>query len=223
MKKNDILNYFQARNNKIHTIQKRSRDDLGENEVKNFEFLIEKIFKSKNLQNKILDLGSGDKFLKKPFENRGYQYFDIDIDTIDFNKDKIPFNDNTFDYVICLAVIEHISNPIFFINEINRVLKIKGILFLSTPNWTYSSKIFFDDYTHIRPYSKNTLERLLQDNNFENINLIPGLRNKPFWMYKIPFAFYLASILPFTNDNKIFPKFLKGKAKSIFAIAKKKP
>ena len=33
---------------------------------------------------------------------------------VDLNTEKLPYNDNTFDYVICLAVIEHISNATFF-------------------------------------------------------------------------------------------------------------
>lgn len=221
MKKKDILNYFYSRNKKIYTLQNRSRDDLGENEVKNFEFLIKRIFKPQSTDKKILDVGSGDKFLKKPFQNRGYKYFDIDIDSIDFNSEKFPYDDNTFDFIISLAVIEHINNPGYFVSEINRVLKAGGILFLSTPNWTYSYKNFYDDYTHVRPYSKMTIKRLLIDNKFKDINVIPGLRNKPFWMYKIPCAFYFASLIPFTNDVSIFPNFLKGKATSIFAIARK--
>lgn len=222
MKKKNNINYFKSRNLKINNMQTMSRDNLGENEVKNFEFLIEKLFKSNLTEKKILDVGSGDKFLKKSFEKRNYQYFDIDIDRVDLNTEKLPYNDNTFDYVICLAVIEHISNATFFINEISRVLKSDSVLFLCTPNWTYSYKNFYDDYTHTRPYTRKSLKSLLEDNNFTNINLLPGLRNKPFWMYKVSFAFYLASILPFTNDKKFLPNFLKGKASSIFAIAKKK-
>ena len=222
MKKDNNINYFKSRNLKINNMQTISREDLGENEVKNFEFLIDKFFKLNLAEKKILDVGSGDKFLKKSFEKRNYQYFDIDIDRVDLNTEKLPYDDNTFDYIICLAVIEHISNATFFINEISRVLKSDAVLFLNTPNWKYSYKSFYDDYTHTRPYTIKSLNSLLEDNNFTNINLLPGLRNKPFWMYKIPFAFFLASILPFTNDKKFLPNFLKGKASSIFAIAKKK-
>ncbi len=222
MKKDNNINYFKSRNLKINNMQTISREDLGENEVKNFEFLIDKLFKLNLAEKKILDVGSGDKFLKKSFEKRDYQYFDIDIDRVDLNTEKLPYDDNTFDYIICLAVIEHISNATFFINEISRVLKSDAVLFLNTPNWKYSYKSFYDDYTHTRPYTIKSLNSLLEDNNFTNINLLPGLRNKPFWMYKIPFAFFLASILPFTNDKKFLPNFLKGKASSIFAIAKKK-
>ena len=68
MKKKNNINYFKSRNLKIRDMQTMSRDNLGENEVKNFEFLIEKLFKQNITEKKILDVGSGDKFLKKSFE-----------------------------------------------------------------------------------------------------------------------------------------------------------
>jgi len=129
--------------------------------------------------------------------------------------------DDLFENVICLAVLEHLHNPVFFIREINRVTKKGGTIFLSTPNWSYSYKNFFDDYTHIRPYTKKSLYHIFEDNNFEQISILPGYRNKPFWMYKIPLAFLFASLLPFTNKARFVPNFLKGKATSLFAIAKK--
>ncbi len=222
MKKNkSILNYFNSRNAKIHLNQNRSRHALAENEVTNFEFLLKKNFNRDILDKKILDVGCGDCFLKKPFELRGYNYTGIDIDTIDFNTDQFLFDDNSFDLIICLAVIEHVENPSFFISEIFRTMKKNAILFISTPNWTYSHKSFYDDYTHVRPYTKKSLEKILDDNNFKNISILPGYRNKPYWMYVIPFSNFFANLLPFNNDFKFAPNFLKGRSTSIFAIAQK--
>ena len=52
------------------------------------------------------------------------------------------FENNTFDVIISLAVIEHLDDPSIFLREIYRVLKNNGILFLSTPNWHYSKENF---------------------------------------------------------------------------------
>lgn len=46
----------------------------------------------------------------------------------------IPFEENTFDYVICAEVLEHVLSPYRALNEINRVLKKDGFLVLSVPN-----------------------------------------------------------------------------------------
>jgi ubiquinone/menaquinone biosynthesis C-methylase UbiE len=47
---------------------------------------------------------------------------------------KLPFQDNSIDYIISLGVIEHFEKPILLVNEMARVLKKDGILFLTTPN-----------------------------------------------------------------------------------------
>lgn len=47
----------------------------------------------------------------------------------------LPFPSNTFDIAICCEVIEHVGDPQKTIEEIHRVLKPNGILFLSFPNY----------------------------------------------------------------------------------------
>lgn len=51
----------------------------------------------------------------------------------DVNK-KLPFADNFFDIVLCNQVIEHLYNPDNLFLEINRILKMNGHLYISTPN-----------------------------------------------------------------------------------------
>lgn len=45
----------------------------------------------------------------------------------------LPFEDNRFDLVTMLAVLEHLTDPPFVIGEIARVLKPGGRLVLTTP------------------------------------------------------------------------------------------
>lgn len=45
-----------------------------------------------------------------------------------------PLEHNTFDYVVCLEVIEHMTNPSQLIRRLADVLKPGGLLVLSTPN-----------------------------------------------------------------------------------------
>jgi ubiquinone/menaquinone biosynthesis C-methylase UbiE len=49
--------------------------------------------------------------------------------------EKLPFKDNSFDSVIVSHLIEHIKEPKKALKEVKRVLKKKGILFLTTPNY----------------------------------------------------------------------------------------
>ncbi len=46
----------------------------------------------------------------------------------------LPFPDGTFDGVACIEGIEHIENPHLLAREANRVLKVGGRVYISTPN-----------------------------------------------------------------------------------------
>lgn len=47
---------------------------------------------------------------------------------------RIPFQKETFDYVLCVEGIEHIDAQLHFIKEARRVLRRGGKLFMTTPN-----------------------------------------------------------------------------------------
>lgn len=52
--------------------------------------------------------------------------------------DALPFEDNTFDAVLCDWVLEHVASPNKFLREVYRVLKKGGAFFFRTPNsWHY--------------------------------------------------------------------------------------
>jgi len=98
----------------------------------------------------------------------------VEFKILDLNTEKLPFAEATFDVIICSHVIEHLSNPFFVFQEIIRVLKPRGVLILETPslrslfipcffpNYFKDNPTinFFDDPTHIRPYTRTSLLRL---------------------------------------------------------------
>ena len=209
--------------NKISFWNNYNRDLMAKREFDTITYLL-KIFSNFDLKKgfKVLDLGSGDQFLKNEFEKREILYFSLDIKDLDFEKDKFDFDDNKFDLVISLAVLEHLKNPDIFLSESRRVLKNESFLFLSTPNWKYSKNIFYDDVTHVKPYSPESLTQILTIKNFEDIKIMPNLRCKSKWWYEGRFKFFRAKYLAlFTNDAKFVPKFLKGKSQGMFSISKK--
>lgn len=87
----------------------------------------------------------------------------------DISKEKIPYHDNTFDFIYCSHVIEHLSSndQIFFMAEIHRILKkwSKAIFFAPTPYHRY----FRDDPTHYRPCTHGQLMALAKDANLKPI------------------------------------------------------
>ena len=53
---------------------------------------------------------------------------------IDFNRDRMPYDDNFFDGVAAWGIAEHMENPYHFIHEVHRVLKNGSIFIMSVPS-----------------------------------------------------------------------------------------
>ena len=95
----------------------------------------------------------------------------IDARIVDLNKDLLPFPDNYFDAVFSKSVMEHINNTEHYMSEMRRVLKVGGILILMVPDWETSYKIFYQDPTHVHPYTVKSVERLLEMFEYEDITV----------------------------------------------------
>lgn len=212
--------YFNQRNK---SLKNENRSVAAKREIDTIRFLLKEFFDFKlSLGMKVLDLGSGDRFLKNEFEDRGITYKDYDIYDINFDTDKFYYKDNEFDLVVSLAVLEHLKNPDLFLNECKRVLKNNSFLYLSTPNWKYSRNTFWNDPTHVKPYTEKSLKKILTSKDFRNVKILPNLRCKSKWWYEGKFRFFKAYyFLPFQGNAKFVPDFLKGKSKGFFAIGKK--
>lgn len=65
------------------------------------------------------------------------EYYDCDLDpkkathTVDITN--ITFENNFFDYIVCIHVLEHIPDDVVAMKELYRVLKPGGIAFLGVP------------------------------------------------------------------------------------------
>ncbi len=88
----------------------------------------------------ILDLPSGSGKLTAALRKQGHIVTPADINNhqedfvyADMTK-RLPFEDETFDGVICLEGIEHVLNPFLLLGELIRVSKIGGHVIVSTPN-----------------------------------------------------------------------------------------
>jgi SAM-dependent methyltransferase len=78
---------------------------------------------------------------------------------------QIPFSDEYFEGVFCCWLLEHLAEPGRAISEMYRVLKYNGYGCVIVPS-PYNISAFYDDYTHVRPYTPSSLKQLAEDCGF---------------------------------------------------------
>jgi len=169
---------------------------------------------------KVLDIGCFNGFVLDILKEKGYDTYGVDASktAVDFCNQKghkalegdleneIPFENDYFDSVIGMEIIEHLADTDTFIREIKRVLKPNGVLVFSTPNFFSLSRrimtlfginpYFEASFTyppkmagHLRFYTHNLLSDFLVHHNFKVTNVSSDLVN-------------------LSSDGKFYSKFL---------------
>jgi 2-polyprenyl-3-methyl-5-hydroxy-6-metoxy-1,4-benzoquinol methylase len=172
----------------------------------------------------IVDLGSGAGHFVQCCREEELEATGIDIaDGVNLERDPIPVKSSSADVVTAISVIEHLVSPANLLSEALRVLRPGGALILVSPNWQYSMSTFFDDPTHVHPYTPKSLKEVLGMYGFESIDIAPWLVKKPAWMWFVLRRFFVAyRLLPFRGDAPHWiPELLKGRSASLLAIARK--
>jgi SAM-dependent methyltransferase len=121
-----------------------------------------------NVEGKLVDVGCGDS----PFKNLlgpKAQYTGLDYnqsaefkynrtDIVYFDGKVFPFENESFDFVLCTEVLEHIPEPQMFIDEIYRILSSKGKAIFTVP---WSARFHYIPYDYFR-YTPSALEILFK-------------------------------------------------------------
>lgn len=89
----------------------------------------------------------------------------------------IPFENDQFDLVICIEVLEHIAEDERGMRDIARVLKSEGVLILSLPYRHWFSS-YFSTMGHFRHYTRTDVEHLL---GIAGLTVVQYLPNYPRW------------------------------------------
>ena len=114
--------------------------------------------------------------LFKNLKNINYTTFDLNSPLADIKGDicNLPFKENSFDFILCNHVLEHINDDKKAIKELYRVLNENGTAILQVPINQKSSKTFedssivdkkeriekFGQYDHIRLYGLDYFKKL---------------------------------------------------------------
>jgi len=83
--------------------------------------------------------------------------------------------DSSVDFVFASNLFEHVTQQDFaaVLKQLRRKLTPKGTLTVLQPNYRYAFRDYFDDYTHITPYSHVSICDFLQANSYEVIHCAP--------------------------------------------------
>ncbi len=101
---------------------------------------------------------------------------------VDLDRDRLPFERETFDTLIYGDVLEHLKFPWIALRDHRVLLKPGGRAFCSIPNvgyraalfkllrqrWDYETEGLFD-YTHLRFFTRRSLEAMFRDAGFVSV------------------------------------------------------
>lgn len=142
---------------------------------------VEEILRSEELGS-LLDIPAGEGALAVRLKALGFdvkccdlypeifQLLDVEIRSGNMDT-RLPYDDETFNYVVCVEGLEHIENPANAIHEFARVMKGGGRLIISVPNILNIEERFkwlLSGYTsHFKPVSREKIDEIAK--------LVPGM------------------------------------------------
>jgi SAM-dependent methyltransferase len=171
---------------------------------------------------KLLDLGSGRGEFLHGFARQGFDALGIDrsrpsapkfsepVVEGDYERTGLPFAPEQFSVLFSKSVFEHIVDISSLLRECHRVLTPAGRMIALVPDWTAQWRHFYDDWTHVRPFTLNGLRECVACHGFEvrealRFRQLPVLWQHP---YLKPLA-DAAALLPTPFKKSKFVRFSK--------------
>ena len=171
---------------------------------------------------KLLDLGCGRGEFLHGFARQGFDALGIDrarpsepkfsesVVEGDYEKSGLPFVDGQFSVLFSKSVFEHMTDISALLRECHRVLSPAGRMVTLVPDWTAQWRHFYDDWTHVRPFTLNGLSECIACHGFQvrealRFRQLPLLWEHP---YLRPLA-DAAALLPSPFKKSKFVRFSK--------------
>lgn len=182
------------------------------------EFVSKWLLANMPKNSKILEIGCHDGFMLNEFKQQGHtcvgvepspygkyavEKYGLDVKNEFFTEGM--FEDETFDVIILRHVVEHVPDPVAFVQSATKVLKKGGIAYIEVPNSQWSlENFYFPEFhvDHISYFTMNSLTRLLK---LAGLNKI--IHKEAFKAYmKFPFLMSLS----IKEENSMTEKDLKS-------------
>ena len=199
---------------------------MHESAIKSFE-LFNKTYLNSPENLHVIEIGSQNvNSSVKELIDKNFKYIGVDIapgDNVDIVlKDpyKFPIDDNSIDVVISISTFEHVDFFWLTFLEILRVLKKDGLLITYTPDWETQFKNFYDDETHVKPYTTISLKQTHLKHGYNFLFTEKFYQLPITWKYPIVklFCKLIALMTPIRSKNK-FLRF--SKELMILSVGKK--
>lgn len=131
---------------------------------------------------RLLDLGGGWGTYTLLAKELGFDAFSIDRENAaanvpsvvcDVANDTFPIEANSVDVVFSKSVIEHfyLSQLPHLMGEVFRVLKPGGAFIVMTPDWDSNVKNFYKVFSHVTPYTCESLAQCLTMFGFDKVKV----------------------------------------------------
>lgn len=176
--KKDLIDYYSGNYDRTSYFSPITR--------KRYEELLDK-FESYRRTNKILDIGCGYGFFLEVAKERGWEVYGVEITqkAVDTCEEKginmfmgdiseVSFDEDSFDVVVSIEVIEHLNDPNTFLSKSYSLLRKGGLMYVTTPNFnSYLRHQLKADYdvicypNHLSYFSVKTLKRAFVQNGFK--------------------------------------------------------
>ena len=172
------------------------------------DLFVKKIASQVERNSKIIDIGAGSCPYKKYFKEARYVSQDFceeieeaqDFSQIDLKSDaqSLPIEDDSFDYILCTSVLEHLKYPQKAFREFARILKKGGRVFLVVPLIIGEHHEPFDYFR----FTKYGLELLAEESGLKIIQI---KRQGGFFIF---LSQTMTGLPHFYTKNKELEKFL---------------
>ena len=104
----------------------------------------------------------------------------------------LPFEDESVSGLYSCWLLEHLDDPLRCMTQVRRILRPGGYVCLIVPSADSLIHGFYDDYTHVRPFSHASMKQLAEDAGFSR--------------YRTRYLFWtrgLRRLIPFLGEERL--------------------
>ena len=187
IKKEEIKKQGRNYISQLYSLERRPETDYPNQLAK---YLFDKYIFNKST---LLDVGCGRGDMLKSFEKIGMKVSGIDlseeskelckpiiVENINLEDKNFKYSGESPDFIFSKSLIEHLKNPLIFLESCRSILNENGKLILLTPSWVHHSwGPFYQDHTHVTPFTFHSLRDAAYLAGFKKVEVS--------YFYQLPF------------------------------------